>query len=275
MHRVTSSIHSGARYIYSGRIRSLAESLGVNSHIVSSYRKILYLLSERAIKLELNNQEVVFLLDNFDDSPIFYREPIMPDLMQESKSDDAFLDIGANFGQYTCTFAAIHPESTVISIEPTPETAEKLLRNLRQNGLNADLYQVALSDYDGKVKLATHDSPGYNHLVSDSRPDSQNTIEVTVREGDSFLKENQITTPNIIKIDVEGEEYKVLKGLEETLSVKECRLLYCEVHQEVDDSEAGLDNIIELLKGFGFELEFLQSHNQSRDSEQEFIKAYK
>jgi len=59
-------------------------------------------------------------------------------------------------------------------------------------------------------------------------------------------------TPNVAKIDVEGQEVNVLKGLKKALSSATCRLVCCEVHPPLLPEGVRAEEVRELLIIYGF-----------------------
>ncbi len=65
-------------------------------------------------------------------------------------SSDVFLDIGAHSGFFSLLAASSNPEIKVISVEPTPASAEVLQKNIDLfGGSHFELHQVAVSDSSG------------------------------------------------------------------------------------------------------------------------------
>lgn len=85
--------------------------------------------------------------------------------------------------------------------------------------------------------------------------------------------QNSLPIPNVVKVDVEGDEYEVLSGLKKTPTSSNCRLVYCELHS-IEERGFGGDkaSVKALLEEFGFEVETI--HTREGDGwEQPFLKA--
>ncbi|MEX0918574.1 MAG: FkbM family methyltransferase [Candidatus Paceibacterota bacterium] len=137
-------------------------------------------------------------------------------LTRHLKSDDIFYDVGANFGFYT--FLAEHLINTgeVHSFEPN----ERVFKYLKQNTTGSEILanRQALSDQVGTATFfdSVIDSSASSLLRQAKRPvDDYKKIEVETITLDEYVKTH--TPPTIIKIDVEGAEYSVVKGGLETI----------------------------------------------------------
>jgi hypothetical protein len=75
---------------------------------------------------------------------------------------------------------------------------------------------------------------------------------VDVVEGDRLVESENLPLPSAVKVDVEGSEYAVLRGLSRTLREPACRMISCEVHPNLLPSNVKPDDILTLLKSFGF-----------------------
>ncbi len=121
-----------------------------------------------------------------------------------------FLDIGANFGYYSI-FVAEFGARRCISFEPQPILINRIKENRAINDLThkIDIAPFALGDFEGKVKLQISKSElgssaiGRNIETNELIEVEQKTLEVALHE----FKENKV---DIIKIDVEGSEDKIL-----------------------------------------------------------------
>lgn len=122
------------------------------------------------------------------------------------------LDVGANVGIY----ALLMSEQASISVEafePHPETAKTLARNVALNDRsNIRMHQLALSDHQGKLFFTDKSESTINQVCAQS----DNCIEVGVVSADTFCEKLGLS-PKIVKIDVEGHELEVLKGMATTL----------------------------------------------------------
>lgn len=125
------------------------------------------------------------------------------------------IDVGANAGYYTLPFAKWF--SKVHAFEPVKEIAKKLEKNIILNSFsNVEIHVAACGQEDGCAELYVQDSvdgdfklnSGLSSLVK--RQDYFKTqINVPLVSIDSIFSGSHI---GIIKIDVEGAEYQVLKG---------------------------------------------------------------
>ncbi len=132
-------------------------------------------------------------------------------------SGDWVIDIGANIGHYTRRFSELVGErGRVIAIEPVPETFSLLAGNLNCGKLNnITLLNVAASDRTGAVgmRIPTFDTGLRNYYeshIANDRPD----LLVMALELDSLRIPHSI---RLVKIDVEGHQLAVLKGMIEVL----------------------------------------------------------
>jgi FkbM family methyltransferase len=201
------------------------------------------------------------------------------DLINEIQEGDVVYDIGANTGLYTLFAAMACPNGEVIAFEPYLPNLNLLKQDVSRNKLqNVDIRGVALSNSTGNISFSQpeKDNVGYgSSSIETDQPEA--TIEVPTTTGDQLVADDEIPAPNVVKIDVEGAESLVLKGLENALSGQSCRTVYCEVHlpgvekrPSVEDFGSSPEAIQKYLENFGFTIE--QVHN--RDSEI-FYKARK
>lgn len=210
----------------------------------------------------INNISSEFYTQTYEETrhfwPFLFHRDEVDDLLSELRPTDTFYDIGAHVGMFTCYATQKVSEGEVVAFEPVQSNINRLRENLRQNSINPDVYSihsVALSD-EPKLLWMDVDSnePGtIGHLTKTTAAESETIKSV---EGNEYIQENNIPLPDVIKMDVEGAECKVLRGLEDSLS--ECRLIYSEVAdhflQRFNDSE---EELIGTLQEMGFEVEYL------------------
>ncbi len=127
------------------------------------------------------------------------------------------VDVGANLGIYT--LHALAAKCFVYSYEPTPRIFKILEDNIGINGFEpegrATVYNLAVSDVEGEMKLAVYDNiNGHNTFFPDNAGDQ--TIEVKTVSLDNHL--SHLDHIDVVKIDVEGAEQWVLKGMKRIIS---------------------------------------------------------
>ncbi len=134
------------------------------------------------------------------------------------------IDIGANFGLYGLLAQKINEESQIIYFEPIKRNVDRIIKNLKINDFQAKVEQIALADFNGFSVFYDMDSEE-NTIGSFSRKFVEAhfhhkkiiPIEVKVLTLDSYVQNHKILGIDLIKIDVEGAEYEVIKGAQRTV----------------------------------------------------------
>ena len=128
------------------------------------------------------------------------------------------LDIGANLGIYT--LHALAAGCHVYSYEPTPRIYKILLDNIGINGFEptgrAHVYNLAVSDIEGEVEFAIFDINEHQNNSIFKKNMNDKTIKVKTVSLDKHL--NSVTRIDVVKIDVEGAEPLVLKGMRKIIA---------------------------------------------------------
>jgi len=134
-------------------------------------------------------------------------------LLHLLRDGDLFVDVGANVGVYT-VLAAGALGARVVSIEPVPQTFNKLIENLRVNDIvnKVTPHNIGLGRAEATLRF-TADQDTTNHVIPDEAWTGP-SILVPVSTLDAVLNGD---SPVLIKIDVEGWESEVLAGAAATL----------------------------------------------------------
>lgn len=149
-----------------------------------------------------------------------------------AKKAKRFLDIGANTGLYSLLACAANPDIKGIAFEPLPFNYELLCRNIRLNGWQDRclLENVAVSNFIGSAPFhVPHtDVPGSVLFAASLNPMGLrgmdgDLIEVSVTTIDAVCSEHR--GADLIKIDVEGFEDKVLEGMHDILSASQAAII--------------------------------------------------
>lgn len=167
-------------------------------------------------------------------------------MLSEMDEEDTFYDIGANIGFYTCFFS--EKASKSYSFEPNKHAAQILRENIEENSLeNVEVIEAAASDRNTSIKLSK--APGTSVFGTAQIKDSEEG-EIEARKVDGLFEEGKVELPDMVKIDVEGHEIEVLKGMEEVIE-KASPVIYVESHENHEE-------LRETLEEQGYQLQRLK-----------------
>lgn len=127
---------------------------------------------------------------------------------------DTFIDVGANIGYYTLLAAHLTgPTGHVTAIEPSPDFGRILTRTARIAHRTVRLITAAASDTTGQVTLytPTPTNLGNTTIIASNNPAPSFTAAAAPLT--ALLNPDEIATARVIKIDAEGAEAAVIRGL--------------------------------------------------------------
>ena len=148
-------------------------------------------------------------------------------LLHFLREGDVFFDIGANVGSYTLLASGLSKVKSV-ALEPVSSTFDLLVKNIALNGLQDKVTAIhaAAGATQGSIYF-TSGNDTTNHALAANETGEQATIEVKLTSIDS-LTCSQI--PRLAKIDVEGFETEVLRGMHQTLESKVLKAIIIELN---------------------------------------------
>jgi FkbM family methyltransferase len=148
----------------------------------------------------------------------------------EVRADDAFMDIGANIGIYSIAAALrMGAGGVVYAFEPHKVNSLALLRNVGANALQqrVRVFSCGLSDADGLFEFnyqALSSASSASQLGHRRVPGSSDEFEPVATEMvygtsvDRLVEAGTIRPPTLIKIDVDGNELPILRGMSRLLA---------------------------------------------------------
>jgi len=141
-------------------------------------------------------------------------------------AQDTFFDIGANAGSYTLLAAGVRC-CRCVALEPVASSFDVLSRNIGLNNLQQQvrLVNAAAGEFPGEI-LFTVDEDTTNHAVAAGEL-AESSMSVPVITIDSLLPE---AIPSLIKMDVEGYETLVVRGMQETLKQEKLKAIIIELN---------------------------------------------
>lgn len=170
-----------------------------------------------------------------------YRSTPLYRIMQKF-GGGVFVDIGANLGIYSLLATDLGYQAVLFEPEPVH------LAFLERNQIG-QTFGVALSDHAGTAEFFVSDdrNPGSSSLVSGSG--YQGAISVPLKTFDEFDLH-----PSLIKIDVEGNEEKTIRGMAKFLASPSACPIFCEVRGPSSGRNPNsVQAVTEFLKPFGYE----------------------
>lgn len=262
--KISSITHQVVTLLYSHLLKKPLSYLGLQQTIKNVYLSIILKLSSETIQISVADTTIELLTvagwfkQNIQHN-IETERPVIEDLLENLNSNDVFYDIGGNFGVYSC-LAASKGARTVV-FEPINFNIKILKKNLILNGLDATVLNYALTSGNKSNEWL-----------------QKQHATVQISSGDEIIDRLSLPAPNVIKLDIEGGELEALRGLKNTIQHEECRLIYCEVHPELENKredhglkESEIRELHSLIENSGFEIEKI--HVREDHGDQPFIKA--
>jgi FkbM family methyltransferase len=173
-----------------------------------------------------------------------YEDKFAAALLESVAPDDCVWDIGANVGFYTEQLSTV--AKWVVAFEPISANFRQIeFRNLK----NVSCQQIALGDV--ATQMSMFESAQYSSLCSSPYvPDNAIRKTVSVVPGDSLTS---LPQPSVVKIDVEGYELEVIRGMQNILT--SVRAAFVEVHFAILENRGMLQAPSEIVTALG-KLEF-------------------
>jgi FkbM family methyltransferase len=170
-------------------------------------------------------------------------------------------DIGANEGQTIDALwrAFLHPRIT--AFEPSPRTVATLQQT---HGARATIEPIALSDTPGEAQFFVLPQNVYDSLLPTSRFDGSGNEAMTVPVDtiDRYCQAHQIETLDVLKVDAQGADLRVLQGASDLLRRRAARVVVAEAMiDRLYEGQATLVELLSYMSGHGYD--FLGTYGQT------------
>ena len=157
--------------------------------------------------------------------------------MRSHIGQGTLIDVGANVGLVTLLLA--EKIQHALLFEPNPLAAARARANLELNGLRFEVHELALSDTTGTVEFEDLGGVSSRNRTVVGFTTSAPTRNVPCMQLDQFLADHPLPYPiSAIKIDVEGHENSVLRGMMDCLRRHRPRVVMFEYLQRTNLREA-------------------------------------
>jgi FkbM family methyltransferase len=169
-----------------------------------------------------------------------------------SQCRGAFLDVGANFGYWTCFVAHQAGVSSIVAFEPEPSNFQFLRKNVAAlcNEIDVQLVPAALGSVEKNASLcASNDDPGSFFV-------GVGGTQIKQMKFDTWTASQNIDRIGLIKIDVEGYEYEVLSGAVEAICEHK-PVIICElIRRYLARNKRTPEDVFRLLSGLGYSAKY-------------------
>lgn len=196
-------------------------------------------------------------------------KPWLEDLLENLREDDVLFDVGANLGFYACFASQKLQSGHVVAFEPYPPNLEQLRENVDLNGNGTRVVDVALSDTSGVMEFESPESRDVGHATGTvTTSNGSDGHAVRTRTADRMIEDGELPQPNVVKIDVEGSEPRVIEGMRSALEDEACRLVYLEIHlpkperASVRDHGSSAEQLQQELIALGYTLVDVEKRNR-------------
>ncbi|MDD3877989.1 MAG: FkbM family methyltransferase [Bacteroidales bacterium] len=182
------------------------------------------------------------------------------------KKTHTFFDIGANIGYYSLLAAIENKSIKVIGFEPAEGSLFYYKENITINNFNNIIIEpIAISDRDGEIEFYELINKKYTYLkhhlsgesnVGSGKVDGSLILKkVKTTTLDNYVKLNNVSKLDLIKMDTEGNEHFILQGANMVLSeikpIIICETLFNKIEPDLD----------KIMRSYGYEF---YNHSQNR-----------
>lgn len=214
-------------------------------------------------EIEINNYKMKTIANDkgISSELLIYgnHEPLTTKIILEELSENMnCVDIGSNIGYYVLLEnMKIGKNGKIWAIEPSPENFSTLKENIElQNGENIKAFNFAIGDKNGEIEFVISKKSNWSKVKSENESvDSENkVINVPLKTLDSFAKENNLERVNLLRMDVEGYENKIILGATQFLNQFKPTIML-EIHKMIM-GEKETRKILEKFKEINYENQY-------------------
>ena len=171
------------------------------------------------------------------------------------KPQQIIFDVGANKGSWSETVLSIEPNVFIFAFEPLPNIFHSLTHSLHFDNIFS--YNFAFSDKRGKNLFFCYDEKGEKSKLSSFYPKREiftppKLLEIKVETLDHFCCIHRIYSIDLLKIDTEGAELKVLQGAKKLLKNQKIKAIEFEYGEAYLSSHTNLKDVFKFLTDNNF-----------------------
>lgn len=176
---------------------------------------------------------------------IFLNKIYKPTLIRENP---LIIDCGANIGMSVLFFKKLYPKSEILAFEANPSSFSLLELNMEANNITGvQLFNCALNDRKEPINFYVPDHRGSLNASSIKGYNNGKKISVQGQKLSDFLNNKKI---DILKIDIEGAENKVIEDLVHHNILNSVDEIIIEYHYQITGSATQLKDFLLSFENF-------------------------
>ena len=171
------------------------------------------------------------------------------------------LDVGGYIGVFGLLAGSANPNAKIFIFEPDPTNIEQIKQNIALNHLaNVSILPMAITDTVGTINFNIHSSGGkVGGGTHGSITKEKGNLVTPCTTIDAWTMENHLT-PTLIKMDIEGAEYRALLGARQTLMNTPGIEIFLELHPHfLKELGSSAEAVLKLIEEFGYRKLWLDS----------------
>lgn len=236
--------------ILGGSVMTVRRLFGLSSNVTKTRGGITW-----SLDLKEGIDLAIFALGGFEVRTLRKYESLI-------QNGDIVLDIGANIGAHTLPLAKLVGEKgRVVAFEPTQYAFNKLEKNISLNStlasrITARQMMLVNENSDALPKEIYSSWPLENSsdLHEEHRGRLMSTQGASTATLDSYIRQNNLQRIDFIKLDVDGNEFDVLMGAQETLKQFKPALMMELAPYVYESSPEKFDETLHLLWNLGYQI---------------------
>lgn len=162
------------------------------------------------------------------------------------------VDCGANIGMSVLYFKKCYPQANILAFEPNPTAFTLLSKNIQSYHLsNVETHHVALANSIGTIPFHFNNDKGTLTGSVQANRGGDNVIEVSCKKLSDFIQ--HFASIDLIKMDVEGAEIKIVEDLMQSGAIDKVKELIIEYHHNIPGETNALSHFLKLFEQSGFD----------------------
>jgi FkbM family methyltransferase len=229
-------------------------------HLFKNVKKNVVYRDFIKLNLDLNDwiQQQIYFLGDYEKNEIDY-------LYQTLKEGNTFIDIGGNIGLFSLNASKIIGEKgKVFAFEAFKPNYLKFQQHIQINNFhNIKLEHLAISDKSGFIEILYNENDNNVGMASSYLQEYTSKEKVEAVSLDEYVKKNNISQIDLIKIDIEGAEFSALKGMNEILTFHHPKIVIEINNIALKSSHHSEEELISILTEKGYNRTKILSQNEN------------